>query len=124
MNAHLIAPCGMNCGICMAHLRERNRCPGCRSPGWLHRNCRIRTCADMPGKYCFSCSAFPCRNVQRLDARYRKKYGMSMIENLEAIRTGGIRKFVAGEKERWACPACGGTVNVHRHCCTKCGMPV
>ena len=26
----LIAPCGMNCNICMAYLREKNKCPGCR----------------------------------------------------------------------------------------------
>lgn len=26
----LIAPCGMNCSICMAYLREKNKCPGCR----------------------------------------------------------------------------------------------
>jgi hypothetical protein len=26
----LIAPCGMNCGVCMAYLREKNKCPGCR----------------------------------------------------------------------------------------------
>jgi hypothetical protein len=27
---HLVAPCGMNCGICRAYLREKNKCPGCR----------------------------------------------------------------------------------------------
>lgn len=27
---HLIAPCGMNCGTCIAYLRDKNKCPGCR----------------------------------------------------------------------------------------------
>jgi hypothetical protein len=26
----LVAPCGMNCGICIAYLREKNKCPSCR----------------------------------------------------------------------------------------------
>jgi len=49
---------------------------------------------------------------------------MSMIENLEAIKALGIRKFVAGERERWTCPVCGGMINVHRHCCSACDTPV
>lgn len=123
MKTTLIAPCGMNCGICMAYLREKNHCPGCRSPGWLHPKCQIRTCADMGGRYCYSCSTFPCRRLKQLDARYRKKYGMSMIGNLEAIREYGIRTFIKREKERWTCVHCGGTINVHRHCCSSCGRP-
>ena len=31
LDATLIAPCGMNCGICVGHLREKNRCAGCNS---------------------------------------------------------------------------------------------
>lgn len=29
INRNLIAPCGMNCGVCIAYLREKNRCQGC-----------------------------------------------------------------------------------------------
>jgi hypothetical protein len=25
----MIAPCGMNCGICIGHLREKRPCGGC-----------------------------------------------------------------------------------------------
>ena len=45
--------------------------------------------------FCGECAAFPCRRLRQLDLRYRTKYGMSMLANLEAIRTFGIRKFVA-----------------------------
>lgn len=75
----------------------------------------------MKGKYCFSCSTYPCRRLLQLDARYRKNYRMSMLENLEAIRKSGIRKFMRGEKTRWACKQCGGTICVHRHNCSACG---
>ena len=27
----LVAPCGMNCGLCMCYLRGKNRCLGCRT---------------------------------------------------------------------------------------------
>lgn len=29
----LIAPCGMNCGTCIAYLRDKNKCPGCPEAG-------------------------------------------------------------------------------------------
>ncbi len=44
-----------------------------------------------------------------------------MIENLEAIRQHGIRKFIKSEKERWTCSKCGGVICVHRGFCWTCG---
>lgn len=29
MDKTLIAPCGMNCQLCYAFQREKNKCPGC-----------------------------------------------------------------------------------------------
>jgi hypothetical protein len=124
----LIAPCGMDCGICMAYLREKNRCPGCngsdenKSVSCLR--CRIKNCVVLKRgktKFCIDCDKFPCDRLKHLDKRYRTKYGMSMIENLENIKKWGIRKFVRNEKTRWACPECGGVICVHRWCCSKCG---
>jgi hypothetical protein len=124
----LIAPCGMDCALCIAHLREKNRCPGCndrrddqKPPHCVA--CAIKNC-KVPGrkwKFCFACSLFPCDRLRHLDRRYRTKYGMSMVENLESIRKFGIRKFVAREKTRWACPECGGILCVHRNECLRCG---
>ncbi len=50
-------------------------------------------------KYCFCCDSFPCVRLNHLDKRYRTKYGMSMIDNLENIRKFGIRHFIRNEKE-------------------------
>jgi hypothetical protein len=124
----LIAPCGMNCGICMAYLREKNRCAGCRTPDEgkpisLLR-CKIRTCVILKkskAKYCCSCTEFPCANLKHLDKRYRTKYSMSMIENLNNIKSNGINRFLKAEKARWACPKCGGTICVHKGICVECG---
>ncbi len=124
----LIAACGMNCGICMAYLRDKNKCQGCRSfdkrePVSIVR-CKIKNCAVIQKgevTFCFECDSFPCKNVKHMDKRYRTKYGMSTIENLENIKRLGIRKFLANEKDRWACPECGGTICVHKQTCYRCG---
>lgn len=123
----LIAPCGMNCGICMAHLREKNKCPGCRAfdknePVSIAK-CRIKNCNELKGKnlkFCYSCKEFPCEKMKHLDKRYRTRYHMSMIENLENIKKSGIREFIRNEKVRWTCPECGGTICVHKGYCYSC----
>lgn len=115
MEEKLIAACGMNCGICMAYLREKNRCPGCRGD-WEKdrtylRKCVIRNCerlAKNNWKFCNSkCEKFPCLRLKNLDKRYRTKYGMSMIENLKMIEERGIEEFVKSEEKRWKCKKCG-----------------
>ena len=126
----MIAPCGMDCALCIGHLREKKRCPGCHDRHDAAKPphcvaCAIKTCAvpGHPNRYCFECPRFPCRRLRQLDLRYRTKYGMSMIGNLEAIRAFGIRKFVAQEKKKWACPECGHSLCVHRDACLRCGHP-
>ena len=127
MNSMLIAPCGMNCGICMAYLRDKNHCPGCKCEDidkkyCLH--CRIKNCekiAKLDQKFCFGCDKFPCLRLRQLDKRYRTKYGMSMIENLNSIREIGLDEFVANEWDRWKCPGCGGVICVHKKNCIYCG---
>jgi len=121
-----IAPCGMNCRLCVAYTREKNPCPGCRG---LDRGkpktrflCRIRLCTERgEGKYCFRCGSFPCDWLDHLDRRYRRKYSMSMCDNLERIRASGVRKFLREEKVRWSCPGCGRILSVHRAKCLSCG---
>jgi len=105
ISRNLIAPCGMNCGVCKAFLREHNPCLGCRDfeqdkPKTIAQ-CYMRICRERAGKFCFDCAVFPCERLQHLDLRYRTKYGMSEIENLEFIRDNGIRKFVERERRRW-----------------------
>lgn len=126
--AMLITPCGMNCGVCYAFLREKNRCPGCRLlkkdiPVSIAR-CKIRNCGVMKNggiSFCHECKDFSCKDLQSLDKRYRAKYRMSQIENLEFIKKNGIRKFVKNEGERWRCEVCGGKICVHKAYCLVCG---
>ena len=118
----LIAPCGMDCAICTAYLREKKRCEGCYSPQRIERrHCAIFSCEQRSGRYCHLCPEYTCRRITQLDKRYRTRYHMSMIGNLAVIRENGIRNFVKAERERWTCPACGGTIDVHQGSCVSCG---
>jgi len=123
----LIAPCGMNCRLCYAYMRNKRACPGCRGDDSVKSKtcvtCRIKNCEKMVqvgDRYCFSCDSFPCDRLRHLDKRYRTKYGMSMIDNLVHVRKFGIRHFIKSEKERWSCPECGEMICVHKPQCLAC----
>ena len=129
MKAALIAPCGMNCGICIGHLREENKCLGCREmcetkPNQC-RKCIIVHCKTLKIKkmaFCSDkCQKFPCLRLKNLDKRYRTKYGMSMLDNLKYINDFGTAEFLKSERNKWKCPKCGELLCVHRDFCPKCG---
>jgi hypothetical protein len=134
MESLLIAPCGMNCGVCSAYIAKKldlkkrgiNRayCVGCRPRG---QNCTFMSNAcEKLGKglvkYCFECDTFPCARLKRLDKRYRTKYNLSMIENLTMIKEQGVKAFLKKEEEKWKCPECGGVICCHTGVCYSC-MP-
>lgn len=123
---NLIAPCGMNCGVCLHFLREKNKCPGCFSGRKVNQRpikCGIKLCIRRRGEYCFNCNdfpcseslaaiarnrihqtsttRFPCERLKRLDKRYREKYGMSEIENLVYIKKNGISKFLKEQSKKY-----------------------
>ena len=130
MKPILIAPCGMNCGICIGYLlRKGAKCPGCLGGNKNKTKsciaCAIKKCPDYrknKPRFCFTCKKYPCARIKHLDKRYRTKYGMSMIENLAVINKLGIRRFIKKEEKRWACLKCEGVICVHRWFCVKCGM--
>jgi hypothetical protein len=125
----LIAVCGMNCGICMAYLREKNKCPGCRGSD-VNKfksviNCRIKNCKELKEnnyKFCYFCKKYPCERIKHIDKRYQTKYNMSMIDNFKFIEQNGMVKFLKKERQKWSCPNCGGTLSCHRLICYKCGF--
>ena len=126
-----IAPCGMNCGICIAFFgytmkgyRRKKPCNTCRSRknqcAFIQKECDKVATEQI--EYCFECTDFPCANLRTLDKRYRDKYSMSMIENLRYIQANGIEQFLKNEQERWRCPNCGGTICVQNGTCYECGQ--
>lgn len=94
----------MNCGLCLHFLRPANKCPGCSSGRKVNGRCikcPIKLCKDRTGKYCFQCDKFPCERLERLDKRYREKYGMSEIENLKTIKEKGMEYFLKSQETKW-----------------------
>ena len=126
----LIAPCGMNRGICVAFFeytlngqKRKHRCKSCRSRespcAFIKKHCSMLTTRKV--EYCFECSLFPCKRLRKLDDRYEDNYGMSMIDSLRHNQTSGIGKFLENEQEKWKCPTCGGIICVHDRTCYSCG---
>lgn len=107
MKSNLIANCGMNCSICVAYLRDKNKCPGCRNQKNSNycKKCIIKNCKIIKKnkwKFCRpKCEKFPCQRLKGLDKRYKNKYNMSMIDNLNQIENKGIRFFLAQQKKKY-----------------------
>jgi len=129
-NKNIIAPCGMNCGLCMAYLRVRNKCYGCHSDDKSKPHhcakCSIKHCeflAETVSGFCYDCRKFPCTRLKQLDKRYRTKYYTSLIGNLNSIKEAGLDAFLIAEKKRWTC-SCGGTFCIHYGYCMECKKPI
>ena len=130
--SELIAPCGMNCGLCRAYNayvhgvpRQRGKvthCSGCLPRA---KNCYIkRSCKKLSKqqiRLCSECETMPCSKLGRLDRRYRERYNMSMVENLKIIKAQGMQEFLRVQAERYTCPKCGDLVCVHDGKCYNCG---
>lgn len=123
----LVAPCGINCSLCLGFQRDKNKCSGCNStdnskPSHCS-NCSIKMCekrtAEAPN-YCYSCKEFPCRRIKQLDKRYTAKYNTSPIQNLLDIKEGGIKKFIKKDMARWKCDKCQMMRCMHRAECLNC----
>ena len=129
MKEELIAPCGMNCAICVAYFgyrmdghRRKEACLGCRiknkNCAFIKQHCELLSNNEV--EYCYECIRFPCERIVTLDRRYRTSYNMSSIENLELIRDEGIDEFLKQQEERYKCPKCGDTLCVHTDRCYSC----
>ena len=127
LDQNLIAPCGMNCALCLAYQREKNKCPGCRyithDTSVSRSRCRIKNCEFIKNKnatFCHECENFPCERLKNLDKRYRTKYNMSMIDNLNSIKENGMDKFLISQEAKWKCKKCGGMICCHKNLCLTC----
>jgi hypothetical protein len=134
MEENLIAPCGMNCALCVSYQSMRNDlkkkgfnktyCTGCLPRGnncaFMKKNCELL--AKGLVRFCYECPDFPCRRLKALDKRYSTRYHMSMIENLEFIQKNGLPGFLAKEEKKWRCPECGEMICCHNGLCFNCSL--
>lgn len=126
IEARMIAPCGVNCLACSAHLDSKKPCRGCRAPiekitRKSCRNCVKKRCAFERGfQWCFECSRFPCARIRSLDQRYRQNYDVDLIQNGSDARLD-MDAFLQAQRERFACKFCGGVIDQHHQRCGECG---
>lgn len=125
----LIAPCGMNCRICIGYFgytmtgdKRKMRCIGCKprdkSCAFLKKYCEKLTKKKI--HYCYECTDFPCSHLEKIDTMYRERYRMSMIQNLEFIRDHGMDEFLKQQEDKYRCPECGSIMCVHNQICYSC----
>lgn len=131
MEKELIAPCGMNCRLCMAYQRVKNHCNGCwDDSGYKAKSCSgciIKNCPTIKSNksgFCYDCENYPCKRLIQLDKRYTTKYNMSMLENLQHIKEYGMKSFLKNEEKKWTCKQCGNIICVHKSICFRCNSPV
>lgn len=128
----LIAPCGMNCAICSKYLAYINdlrftHCKGCRTD---EKNCTylFEKCTganhymlnNENAFFCYECEEFPCREIERMDRRYRNNYGMSVKDNLKQINEGGMDMFLKDQYGKYRCLACDSLISIHNKKCFHC----
>lgn len=134
MEKELIAPCGMNCSLCIAYQfkeKDLNKygfhkkyCEGCIPRGknctYMRDSCKLLAKGEV--RFCYECKDFPCKRLKALDKRYSTKYHMSMIENLQFIKENGIEEFIKKQEKVWHCPDCNGTICCHNGLCLNCNI--
>jgi hypothetical protein len=134
LNPNLIAPCGMNCAICASYLALKNDvkskgvkisyCTGCRprnkNCSFIKKQCTALSSGEVA--FCFECSSFPCDTLKSLDSKYKTRYRMSMIDNLNFIKEHGMQSFLEAQEKTWKCPDCGELVSCHNCLCFNCEL--
>ncbi len=130
--AQMIAPCGLDCSLCVQAQHEVDPCPGCNGPDepnkpeFCSKYCGIVNCEKRKQngwEFCDICPDFPCEDVMEKENRYTSQYPLreSPMENLKCIRELGMREFLKQEREQWACPKCGAPIAVRTGKCCRCG---
>ncbi len=132
MDENLLAPCGINCALCVHYQARRldldrrgfrkSYCTGCRSED---RSCALKSACELleqgSVRFCNECPGFPCVRLKRLDRRY-DKYHTSLLERLDRIQTQGIEAVLQQEQAEWQCPTCGGVICCHNGLCLACDL--
>jgi len=124
----------MNCALCSGYLAQKHdfkakgirmtHCIGCRP---RDKNCAFlkKQCAKLSKAqvtFCYECRSFPCKRLKTIDKRYKSRYRMSLIDNLQFIKQHGIEKFLEEQEKSWKCKSCGEMISCHNGLCYNCDL--
>jgi len=96
----MLAPCGMNCAVCYRYVVTRKSTTSCKG--------------------CLKGDDFPCKQINTLDTTYKKRYGISLIENNKIAKERGVIAFLELDRQRWTCIDCGGAFSLQDGVCSEC----
>lgn len=127
----LVSACGIYCGACPAMMASTKpgiktseiKCLGCwntkHEPGHASK-CEVRKCAKRNNvRSCGQCRSYPCKLIPPL-FNEKPKYGLRE-KNLNEVRDRGLEAWLASQKKRWTCPACGKPFGHGATSCPSCG---
>lgn len=125
MDGSMFAPCGMNCVVCYKHCYHKKPCAGCLNSDLGKpehcRKCTIKDCVRARGlDYCFQCPEYPCKRLKYMEKSYQTRYQASLMDNSAAVKARGLEAFMAEQREKYTCPACGGVISLHDRACSQC----
>lgn len=132
--------CGLYCGACPIRAAtvkgeveakaaewglaaEKIVCQGCKSKvnAKLSADCVMRLCARDHGlDFCGECDEYPCGTIQNFESDGYPHHTV-IATNLEAIYNRGVDAWLAEQKERWSCKACGTPFTWYEDRCSSCG---
>ncbi len=114
-NQTLVAPCGIDCGLCECHTakdnpalmnylvsagvrRDRLPCDGCRAIKGacpvLEAECETYRCiTDRNLQFCYECTDFPCSRLNPAADRAQQLPHNTKVFNLCYIQRQGLDKF-------------------------------
>jgi len=117
----MVAPCGINCGHCGAHMvkdnpeymdrllavgfkKEMLPCAGCRAIkgccALIGSTCETYACIDKRGfNFCFECPEFPCAKLNPAADRANILPHNTKVFNLCIIQRHGLKRFLEKELE-------------------------
>jgi hypothetical protein len=138
--------CGLYCGACSILKAFRTgvkdplasffsdeagmtlQCRGCKSDQLFVNcaKCDIRPCAQAKGiEHCINCPDYPCVHFAPLEFLTEKLPHLSVIAaNTQAIRDGGVDRWLDGQEAKWKCPDCGTDFTWYAAHCSSCGRPL
>ena len=127
----MIAPCGLDCSLCMFAQAKEKPCLGCNvdsdsKPAFCASWCKIIPCEKRLKngyEFCDECPDYPCEDMMERETRYTTAYPLkeSPMQNLKDIRAMGMEAFLEQQRKRFTCAKCGGPICIHNGICRDCG---